>query len=211
MKQGHPPFGVEMKITDDDGKRAAVGRQDLRPPEGARARGRAALLQGRRRRDPRRRRLLRHRRRRHHRPARLHADHRPLQGRDQVRRRMDFLDRPGEPRGRPSQGGRGRGDRRRASEMGRAAAAGRRAARRARRPTQGRNPRLHAGQDRQMVDARRRRLRRRNPAHRDRQDPEDGAARAASRTTCCRPRRREAAHRPITRRNRRVPASAPVD
>ena len=43
---------------------------------------------------------------------------------------------------------------------------------------QGRDPRLHAGQDRQMVDARRRRLRRRHPAHRDRQDPEDGAARA---------------------------------
>ena len=43
---------------------------------------------------------------------------------------------------------------------------------------QGRNPRLHAGQDRQVVDARRRRLRRRDPAHRDRQNPEDGAARA---------------------------------
>ena len=39
MKQGHPPFGVEMKITDDEGKRAAVGRQDLRPAEGARAGG----------------------------------------------------------------------------------------------------------------------------------------------------------------------------
>ena len=38
---------------------------------------------------------------------------------------------------------------------------------------QGRDPRLHAGQDRQMVDAGRRRVRRRNPAHRDRQDPED--------------------------------------
>ena len=47
MKQGHPPFGVEMKITDDDGRDAAVGRQDLRPPEGARARGRARLFQGR--------------------------------------------------------------------------------------------------------------------------------------------------------------------
>ncbi len=37
MKQGHPPFGVEMKITDDKGKQAAVGRQDLRPPQGERA------------------------------------------------------------------------------------------------------------------------------------------------------------------------------
>ena len=33
-----PPFGVEMKITDDDGKRPAARRQDLRPAEGARAR-----------------------------------------------------------------------------------------------------------------------------------------------------------------------------
>ena len=127
MKQGHPPFGVEMKITDDARPRAAVGRQDLRPPQGARARGRARLFQGRQRSILDAGRLLRHRRRRDHRPARLHADHRPLQGRDQVGRRMDFLDRPGEPRGRPSQGRRGRGDRRPASEMGRAAAAGRRA------------------------------------------------------------------------------------
>ena len=40
-----------------------------------------------------------------------------------------------------------------------------------------RDARLHAGQDRQMVDARRRGVRGRNPAHRDRQDPEDRAAR----------------------------------
>ena len=127
VKQGHPPFGVEMKITDDagnelpwDGK--TFGRLKVRGPAVARR-----LLQGRGRRDPRRRRLLRHRRRRHHRPARLHADHRPLQGRDQVRRRMDLLDRDREPRGRPSRGRRGRGDRRAASEMGRAAAADHRA------------------------------------------------------------------------------------
>ena len=44
MKQGHPPFGVEMKITDDAGKRTAVGRQDLRPPEGARAGGGARAI-----------------------------------------------------------------------------------------------------------------------------------------------------------------------
>ena len=51
---------------------------------------------------------------------------------------------------------------------------------------QGGNPRLHAGQDRQMVDAGRRRLRRRNPAHRDRQDPEDDAAPAVQGLPCCR-------------------------
>ncbi len=42
---------------------------------------------------------------------------------------------------------------------------------------QGRDPRLHARQDRQLVDAGRRDLRRRDSAYRDRQDPEDGAAR----------------------------------
>ena len=41
-----------------------------------------------------------------------------------------------------------------------------------------RSARLHERQGRQMVDARRRRLRRRNPAHRDRQDPEVDAAQA---------------------------------
>ncbi len=50
-KQGHPPFGVEMKITDDTGKATALGRQDLRPPQGARAGRGAGLLQGRAR-DP---------------------------------------------------------------------------------------------------------------------------------------------------------------
>ncbi len=71
------------------------------------------------------------------------------------------------------------------SEMGRASAA-RRRAQEGREGHQGRDPRLHAGQDRQMVDAGRRCLRRRNSAYRDRQDPENGPARAVSRTTCCR-------------------------
>ena len=50
-KQGHPPFAVEMKITDDENRRSPLGRQDLRPAEGARPRGRPRLLQGRRRRS----------------------------------------------------------------------------------------------------------------------------------------------------------------
>jgi acyl-CoA synthetase (AMP-forming)/AMP-acid ligase II len=45
-------------------------------------------------------------------------------------------------------------------------------------PHEGGPPRLHGRQDRQMVDAGRRGLRRRYPAHRDRQDPEDRAARS---------------------------------
>ena len=63
------PSAVRRRDEDHRRRRqgAAVGRQDLRPAEGARAGGGAELFQGRRRRDPRRRRLLRHRRRRHHR------------------------------------------------------------------------------------------------------------------------------------------------
>ena len=90
MKQGHPPFGVEMKITDDNGKDLpwdgkTFGRLKVRGPGGG-----EELLQGRRRRGVREGRLVRHRRRRDHGPIRLHADHRPRQGRDQVGRRMDF-------------------------------------------------------------------------------------------------------------------------
>ena len=134
IKQGHPPFGVEMKITDDRGTRPALGRQDLRPAEGARASRSRAPISRTRRRHPRRGGLLRYRRCRDHGSVRLYADHRPLQGRDQVRRRMDFLDRSRKSRGRPSQGRGSRGDRHPASEMGRAAAAGRRAEKGAKRP-----------------------------------------------------------------------------
>ena len=63
MKQGHPPFGVEMKITDDNGRDLpwdgkTFGRLKVRGPAVARA-----LLQGPDA-DPRRAGLLRHRRRR---------------------------------------------------------------------------------------------------------------------------------------------------
>jgi fatty-acyl-CoA synthase len=62
-----------VRRRDEDHRRcrqgAAVGRQDLRPAQGARARrSRKAYFKGRGRRHPRRGRLLRHRRRRHHRP-----------------------------------------------------------------------------------------------------------------------------------------------
>ena len=106
-------------------RRAAVGRQGVRRPAGARALGDQELLQGRGRRS------------RcaggwfptgdvvHHRPRGLHPDHRPLEGRDQVGRRVDQLDRPGEHRHRAPGDRRGRGDRRAAPEMGRAPDRGR--------------------------------------------------------------------------------------
>ena len=69
LKQGRAPFGVEMKIIDDDGKRAAARRQDVRPPAGARARPWRAPTSRTRRANAKgecldAERLLRHRRRR---------------------------------------------------------------------------------------------------------------------------------------------------
>ena len=118
-----------LRRRDEDHRRRrppdALGRQDLRPAEGARARGRARLLPDRR--------ATSSTRRASSTPAtsppstpRLHADHRPVEGRHQVRRRVDLLDRDREPRHRPSRRRRGGGDRRPPPEMGRAAAAHRR-------------------------------------------------------------------------------------
>ena len=59
----------------------------------------------------RRRPMVRHRRRRGHPSRRVAPDHRSRQGRDQVRRRVDQLDRARECRGRLPRGARGGGDR----------------------------------------------------------------------------------------------------
>lgn len=67
-------------------------------------------------------RLVCHRRCGHPGWGRLHADHRPLQGHHQVRRRVDQLHRTGKPGRRPPGGGGSRGDRRAPSQMGRTAA-----------------------------------------------------------------------------------------
>ena len=67
-KQGWAPFGVEMKIVDDENKELPWDGKTLRPAQGQGLRGGRELFQGRGRQDPRRRRLLRHRRRRDHRP-----------------------------------------------------------------------------------------------------------------------------------------------
>ncbi len=107
-RQGRLQFGIELRVENEDGTEGAARRRDLGRPEGARPLGGAPLLsQGRGRRPGRR--LVRHRRHRHAGRARLPAHHRPPEGRDQVGRRMDQLDRPGERRRRLS----GREDRRR--------------------------------------------------------------------------------------------------
>ncbi len=123
MKQGRAIFGVDMKIVDGDGKELpwdgkAYGDLLVKGPD------RQGILQGRGRRstDPRRTgpRLVPHGRCRHHRRRGLPADHRPQQGRDQVRRRMDQLDRDREHRRRAPGRRHGRLHRRVPSEVGRA-------------------------------------------------------------------------------------------
>ena len=84
-KQGHAPFGVEMTHHRRCGQAAALGRQDLWTAQGPGRGGRPGLLQGGRG-NSRPGRILRYRRCGDLGPPRLHADHRPRQGCDQVRR-----------------------------------------------------------------------------------------------------------------------------
>ena len=125
LKQGRPLFGVDMKIVDGEGNELprdgkAFGNLLVKGPwvvrEYYKSEGGSPLTAdgwfptgdvG------------------DDRCRRLPADHRPLQGRDQVRRRVDQLDRSGEHRRRPSRRDGGRRHRRAPSEMGRAAAADR--------------------------------------------------------------------------------------
>ena len=159
--------------------RAAVGRQAVRRPDGARAVGVQRLFRRRARQRVRRRRLVRHRRRRDHRSRRLHGDHRPLEGRDQVGRRVDQLDHAGEHRGLASRRGRGGGGGGAPSEMGRAAAAAGGAAAR----PHGRSGVRAAdvsGPGGEVVAAGCRGGGERTAAYRDRQAAEDGAAQPVS-------------------------------
>ena len=122
-KQGRAVYGVDMKIVGEDGQELPRDGKTKRRAAGARAVDHRQLLQGRRRR-PLGRRLVPHRRRGTDRCRRLHADHRPQQGRDQVRRRVDRLDRHREHRDGASGGGDGRVHRRLPPEVGRTPAAG---------------------------------------------------------------------------------------
>ena len=98
--------------------RAAARRQELGAAADPRAVGDQALFPGRARRLRRRGQLVRHRRRRRH-PSRRHdADHRPLEGRDQVGRRVDQLGRARKRGGRLPRSRRGGGDRRPPSRNG---------------------------------------------------------------------------------------------
>ena len=185
MKQGHPPFGVEMKITDDAGKELpwdgkTFGRLKVRGPAVAKSyykgeggevfekdgwfdTGDVATMD---------------------RYGYMQITDRAKDVIKSGGEWISTIDLENLAVGHPEGGG-SRRHRRRASEMGRAAAAGDRP-QEGRDRHQGRHPRLHAGQDRQMVDAGRRGVRGRNSAHRDGQDSEDHAAASSSRITCCR-------------------------
>ena len=114
------------------GDEVAMGRALDRRDRGARPLDRARLLQRGRAREVRRR-LASHRRHRARRPGRLGDDHRPLQGRDQVGRRVDLLGRAREPADGAPGGARGGGDRGPRRALERAAAGVRRSSRRRRR------------------------------------------------------------------------------
>jgi acyl-CoA synthetase (AMP-forming)/AMP-acid ligase II len=171
--------GRALRCRDEDParwRRGAARRGDLRQPRRPRSGHRRCLLQGRGRQYPGWRRVLRYRRCRHHRRARLHADHGPVEGRDQVRRRMDQFHRCRE-RGCRRAGCRQRsGDRQVPSQVGRASAADHRS-RCGGESDQGRGSGLSRWQDRQVVDAGRRPVCREDPAGCNRQDQQAGAAR----------------------------------
>ena len=135
MKSGRANYGTRYRIVDDNGRELpqdgkAFGHLRIKAPVGIQR-----LLQGRGRQRAGRGGLAQDRRRRHHRQARAHRAHRPLQGRHQVGRRVDQLDRARGRGLRASRRAAGGRDRRGASQVAGAAAAGRRAQSRAARST----------------------------------------------------------------------------
>ena len=123
LKQGRILPGIDMKIVDGDGRELPWdGMQfgDLLVRGPWVCSGYYGEAAGQR---LRRRRLVRHRRRRDDRSRRLHGDHRPVEGCDQVGRRVDQFDHAGEHRRLASRRCRGRGRRGQPPEVGRAAVA----------------------------------------------------------------------------------------
>ncbi len=179
LKQGRAIYGVDMKIVDGEGRELPWDgktygdllvkgpwivdryyRSDESPP-GARRAGPRLVPDGRRG---------------DHRPRRLHADHGPQQGRDQVRWRMDQLHRHREHRHGASSRGHGGMRGHAASEVGRATHRGRRAAPGRRTHARG-TVGLLRGEDREMADSGRCRVPRCDPHRRDREDAQGEAAR----------------------------------
>src|SRR5262249_5421250 len=122
------------------------------------------------------RRLVQDGRRRLDASARVRPDQGPLEGRDQVRRRVDLVGRARERADGAPGGGRGGRDRDPRREMGRAAARRRRRARRTNHDI-GRAARLPRAELCQVVAPRPLRVHRRDPEDERRQVPQDGVAR----------------------------------
>ena len=125
--QGRLVCGVEGRLTADDGRGTAVRREGRRRARDARTVDHRVVLQGPRAGEVQRR-LAAHRRRRHPGRGRLHQAHRPGQGRDQVRRRVDLVHGAREHPDGPPVRGRGGGGGRAGRAVGRTAAGRRRAA-----------------------------------------------------------------------------------
>ena len=121
-RQGTPLPWVELRLIDDDGSEVPWdGRVDGGDP-GERSVGGRRLLPRRGHAGQIRPRLAAHGRHRGGGRERVGADHRPLEGRDQVRRRVDLLGGARERGHGPPRRDRGRGDRQARRALGRAPA-----------------------------------------------------------------------------------------
>ena len=180
--QGLPLPFVELRAIDDEGKEIpwdaeAMGELEVRGPWVA-AGYYDTPEQADRWTDGR---LVQDRRHRVVPSAGVRDDQGPLEGRDQVGRRVDLVRRPRErPDGAPGDRRGGR-DRDPAREVGRAAARGLRAARRTDGATGDELRDVPRSELRQVVAAGRLRVRRRDPEDGGRQVPQDGSAGAVSR------------------------------
>ena len=179
--QGLPLPLVELRARDADGNEIpwddeAMGELEVRGPWVAavvlRHAGAGRPLDGRR--------LVQDRRHRLAPPARVHPHPGPLEGRDQVGRRVDLVRRARERADGPPGDRRGGGDRGAEREVGRAAAGGLRAARG---PDRDRRTSCASSWPANFAKwwlPGRLRVRRRDPEDGGRQVPEDGAARDVS-------------------------------
>ena len=144
VKQGRQVYGIRAQARRPRRARRAARRPIGRRAQGARQLGDLRLFQGRGRSGGRRGRMARNGRCRHDRRGRLRPTHRSPQGRHQVGRRVDLLDRDREPRRVAPGCFRSRGHRRCASRLAGAAVADRPSARRAE-ADQGVDPRIPRG------------------------------------------------------------------
>ena len=215
---GQIALGVDFRVVDPVMlEPPAVGRRVVRRAAGARPVDRPLVLQRRAvRRVVHRGRMAADRRHGGGDARRLHQARRPHQGRHQVGRRVDLVRRPRERDHGPSEGRRGGGHRRRASEVGRAAA-GLRRREAGRGAHEGGAARVADAEGGEVVAARRRRVHRRGAEDQRRQVLEEGPARQVRHTTSCprdfgvpRPRRPSCRAPPVAGARSSTPELPPI-